>query len=264
MRTALIRILPLLALSILGADALHAQAFTQPRGEGRLIASAIYSHSDRAFDARGDSFDIADYDKFELYAAMEYGLTDDLTLLLTPSFRSVSVEGGVDTSGLNFVEAGARYRVGQSGNAVFALQGTVRVPGATRRDALGQVGNVATEIDLRGQVGAGFGRDGQAGFAIGELGYRIRTDDPPNEFHFDFTLGARPAPRWTLTLNSYNVVSDGAGRGVFTDYRYHNVYAGVAYDVSDRVTVQLGGLATIAGENALRERGVFGGLWVRF
>lgn len=256
---------PLMAafLTLLPAG-LHAQAFVQRQGEGRVIVTAIYSDSDRAFNANGRSVPILGYEKVELYAAGEYGLTDDLTLLLTPSYRSVSVAGDVDTRGLNFVEAGARYRIGEAGGTTFSLQGTVRVPGATRRDALGQVGNVATEIDLRGQAGAGFGPNGAAGFVIGELGYRIRTEDPPDEFHADLTLGLHLAPRWTLIANSYNTISNGRGRGVFTDYRYHNLYLGLVHDVSPTVAVQAGGLATLAGKNALRERGLFGGFWLRF
>lgn len=243
------------------AERLCAQAFTQPEGEGRVIATVIYSHSDKAFDDEANSFDIADYEKTEIYLLGEYGVTDDLTLLVTPSFRAVSIDGGDDDSGLGFLDLGARYRIVESDDYVLSVQGTVRIPGSERWNGFAQVGQTDTEIDIRAQGGASFG-DGN--FAILEVGYRFRTGDPPDEFHVDATLGLRVAPRWLFIANSFNVISNGAGEGIFPEQRYHNIYASAAYEASPRLTFQLGGLATVAGRNALRERGVFAGAWFRF
>lgn len=252
-------VLSLAALSMPGLA--QASAFPQPAGQGRVIVSAIFSNSDKAFDADGNVVDIADYRKTEIYLNGEYGLTDDLTLILTPSFRDIDIEGGPDTNGLNFIEAGARYRIASSGSTNFSLQGTVRIPGEQSRDFFAQTGRMGTEIDLRGTLGTSFG---QGGFFEAEAGYRFRTDDPPNEFHADFALGVRPAPKFLLLANSFNTFSDGSGRGVFTHYRYHNLFLSGVYDVSDHVSLQLGGMGTLGGENALRERGLLAGLWFRF
>ena len=238
-----------------------AQAFTQEQGHGRVITSLLWSQSDKGFDDRGHVFDIADYQKTEVYFAAEYGVTDDLTLLVTPSLRDVSVQGGDDSRGLGYTDVGARFRLAHGSDFVLSAQGLVRFPGMKRRDSLAQVGVTDTEYDLRLQGGYTFGR---GSFAIVEGGYRLRAGDPPNAINIDATLGIRAAPRLLLLASSYNAISDGAGRGVFRAYRYHNLYLSGAYDVGRHVTVQLGASGTLAGRNALRERGLLAGLWYRF
>ncbi len=230
-----------------------------------MIATAVYSISDKGYDTSGRVEDIPDYEQFNIYLQGEYGLTDDLTLILSPSLRNISVEGQErDTSGLNFIEAGARYRIASPGDGVLSLQGTVRIPGETFDDRLAQVSQAGVEADFRVQYGTGLGRNGAAGFVSAEVGYRVRSEEPPDQFHFDVTLGLQAAPRLRIIASSYNVVSNGRGSGIFEAYRYHNLYATAVYDISDRVSLQFGGQATIAGENALRERGLVAGLWFHF
>lgn len=241
-----------------------ASGWTMPKGEGRVIVTGIFSESYKGFDDDGNVVDIANYDKTEIYALGEYGLTDDLTLVLTPSVRDVSVEGpGNDSTGLGYTEVGARYRLGGGEDWVVSAQGTVRIPGKKRRDVLAQIGQTDAEYDFRAQAGHSFGPNGQ-GFVIGEAGYRFRSGDPANEFHADLTLGYRVAPKFLVLANSFNTISDGSGRGIFDDQRYHNLYVSGVYDVSSAVSVQLGAMGTIAGDNALRERGLLAGLWFRF
>jgi hypothetical protein len=52
--------------------------------------------------------------------------------------------------------------------------------------------------------------------------------------------------------------------GHTADHREHKAEVSVVYDLTQSLSVQLGGIATVAGENALRERGVVTALWVRF
>lgn len=250
-----------IALALNDAGPAAAQAFTQPQGHGRVIVSTLGSGSDRAFDDAGNAADISHYDQLQVYVLGEYGVTHDLTLLLTPSYRSVSVRGQPDSDGLGYTDVGARYRIAHDSRFVVSVQGLVRIPGQTRRDVLAQIGQIDAEYDLRAQGAFTFGG---GSFVIAEGAYRLRAGDPPDDVHLDATLGIRAAPRLLLLANSYNTISNGSGRGVFRRYRYHNAYASAAYDVSRSLTLQFGGYGTLAGRNALRERGLFGGVWFRF
>lgn len=252
------------ALCLLPATGASAAGWTMPAGEGRIITNGFFSNSDKAFDDRGKAVDIPDYRKTEVYALAEYGITDDLTLIVTPSFRDVSVRRGSDSSGLGYTDIGARYRLTGSPTSVLSVQAVARIPGKRREDNLAQVGNTDAEYDLRAQYGTSFGGADRGGFLIVEGGYRIRTDDPPNEFRADVTLGYRPTSRLLLLGSVFSTISDGSGRGIFGKHRYHNLYASGVYDVSPRVALQLGAMGTIDGRNALRERGLFAGLWFRF
>lgn len=255
----------LVAATLVHATAADASAWTLPKGQGQLLVTGVYSHSDRGFDANGRTIDIPDYDKQELYLLGEYGVTDDLTLIAAPSFRHVGIQGANDdTTGLGYTELGARYHVTGGTNWVGSIQATARIPGARRRDSLAQVGSTDAEYDVRALGGASFSIGRMPGFVDLEGGYRVRAGDPPNEFRADATLGIRPAKRvllYTLLSNSW---SDGAGKGVFQAYRYHNAFVNAAYDLNDHWSLQVGGLATVGGENALRERGATGGVWFRF
>lgn len=243
-----------------------AQGFVMEKGEGRVIATGIYSVSDKAYDENGDVYDINDYRQAQIYLNGEYGLTDDLTLLFTPSFRDISIENEPerDETGFQFFDIGARYRVAELENTHFSVQAKVRIPADTFPDELAQVRIQGTGVDLRGQVAHSFALGGRDAFVIADVGYNFRSDDPPNEFKADFIFGYRPAPPVLLLANLYNTWSDGAGSNGFPEYRYHNLMLSGVYDVNDTWSLHLGGLFTLDGKTALRERGVVGGVWFRF
>ncbi|WP_158703009.1 hypothetical protein [Allosphingosinicella vermicomposti] len=258
------------ALSVLGLAtlpaALQAQAFVQDQGEGRVIITGLYSNSDKAFDDNGNVYDINNYRQAQVYFNFEYGATDDLTLLLTPSLRDINIknEPQRNETGFQFVDLGARYRIAEIGSTHISLQGKVRIPIDPFRDTLGQVSSEGMEFDLRAQVGHGFGISGHDAFVIGDAGYTFRGDDPPNEFHADIIFGFRPTPRTLLMANLYNTFSDGPGDDEFRSYRYHNLFLSGVYDINDTVSLHLGGLMTLDGKNALRERGLLLGAWIHF
>ena len=252
-----------LAMAAMPAD-VRAAAWTMPAGQGRTIITGIYSHSGDSFDAGGNAYNANDYNQYQVYFQTEYGLTDNLTLLATPSLRRVTVQNGDDSFGLGYTELGARYKVAGGGNFVFSVQATGFIPGKKRRDVVVQIGSTDPQYDLRAQIGYAFDVAGVQGFTIAEGAYRFRSGDEPNEVHGDFTLGVHASKRLLLLASSYNTWSDGRGPGIFPAYRYSSVYAGAVYDLTDHVSVQLGGLATATGRNALRERGVYSGFWIKF
>jgi hypothetical protein len=235
-----------------------------PAGTGRVIITGIYSHAGESFDNSGTARPAPDYDQYQVYAQAQYGVTDDLTLLATPSFKRVTVENGDDSTGLGYTEVGARYKLVDKGGFVFSLQGSAFIPGVKRRDIVAQIGSTDAQYDVRAQAGYGFKIGTVDAFASAEGGYRFRAGDEPNEVHGDFTLGVHATKRLMFIANSYNTWSDGRGEGIFPAYRYSNVYAGGVYDLTARLSVQLGALASVSGRNALRERGLFTGLWFKF
>ena len=216
------------------------------------------------FDDYSDVRDISDYDHLQVCLLTEYGVTDIVTLLLTPSFRSVDVEEGDDSTGLGHTDVGARVGLARGSNCVISAQGLVRIPGVKRRDNQAQVGNTDTEYDLRLAGARTFRLAGANSFVSLEGAYRRRDGQPPNEFHVDATLGVNATAR-LLLASSYDTISDGRGSGVFQNkFRYDNVYLSGVYDVTDAIALQLGVQGTVAGRNALRKRGVFGGVRSRF
>jgi protein XagA len=174
------------------------------------------------------------------------------------------VQNGDNSFGLGYTEVGARYKVADTTNFVFSLQASAFIPGQKRSDRVAQIGSTDAQFDLRAQAGYSFDIAGVKGFASADGAYRFRTRNMPNEIHGDFTLGIHATKKLLFMASSYNTWSDGPGRNGFPSYRYSSVYAGGVYDLTNHLSVQLGGLATVSGRNALRERGIYTGFWVKF
>lgn len=253
-----------IVLSILAASSAKAGPWTMGAGEGRVITSVIYSHSAKSFDSSGERIDAPDYDQLMAFFLTEYGVTDDLTLIANPGVKWVGIEGQDDESGIDSVELGARYRLFHDDRMVVSAQLSGFVPGTLRNEPVPQISGNRPQFEARLQAGYGFNLGKLNGFASIEGGYRIRTGAPPDEFRGDATLGVHATSRLMLIGNLFNTWSNGAGQPGFPSYRYSNLYAGSVYELSPRLSFQIGGLATVTGRNALRERGLYSGFWLKF
>lgn len=241
-----------------------ADPWTREKGHGQVHTTVYATDSARGFDDSGKVVDIPDYTKTEAYLLVEFGLTDNLTLIATPSFRAVSVENGDDTQGLGYTDLGARYRIASKDNWVLSVQGLLRVPGKRRRDSLAQVGSTDAEYEARVLVGRSFKIGNTDAFLDVQGAYRAREGAPPDEGKADLTLGARPRSDWLVMAQLFNTFSLGQGQSGFPQYRYHNFQLSVTKDLASNLSLQLGGMMTLDGRNALRERGLLTGLWFRF
>lgn len=265
--------LMLVATCCFGATNAFANPFNMDEGDGRVILTGFYTASPKQFDNHGHVIAAPDYNQYNVYAVGEYGLTDKLNLLLTPSFRSIDIQGKDNNStGLGYTDVGARYQLAKGNHWVFDLQAEVRIPGTGRAVGVAQIGNRDTQTDLRALGGYTFGKS----FVTLEGSYRLRSGRPPSEYHVDVTFGTRPAPRLLLLASVANTVSDGRGSSRPIDsgdgstfsydykYRYHDAFVSAVYSLTSHLAVQAGATATIAGRNALRQRGPLIGLWYSF
>lgn len=257
-------VLAALVASAFAAAPAQAGPWTMSAGEGRLITSVIYSHSAKSFDLSGNSADAPDYDQLMTFLMTEYGVTNDLTLIANPGVKWVGIKGEKDDFGLDSVELGARYRLFHDGQLVISAQVSGFVPGSLRNELVPQISGNRPQFDARLQAGYGFSLGKLNGFASVEGGYRIRRGAPPDEFRGDTTLGLHASDRLMLIGNLFNSWSNGSGKSQIPSYRYSNLYAGGVYELSPRFSLQLGALATVSGRNALRERGLYSGFWLKF
>lgn len=254
----------ILALFASCASPVWADPYTRANGEGRIIVNGIFNNASKAFDDDGDTANIDDYKQNNIYIIGEYGITDDITAIVAPSFRHIKQDGGESDSGLGYTDVGLKYRIAHGDDWTASVQGLVRIPGEKYADPLAQVGQVGMEYDIKAGLGHSFGRDKKL-FVTAELGYRFRSDDPPNEYHADFTIGGHVTDRLMLLAASYNTISDGRGSGIYDrKHRYHDIYLSGVYQINKSLSVQAGYTATIAGRNALKQSGPLIGLWYHF
>jgi protein XagA len=258
----------LLAIGVaaLAAAEAHAGAWTLRKGEGQAIAGVIATKSTHAFDDDGDTVSIPTYDKVEAGIFVEYGATDWLTLLVSPELLSVDIASPVNaqSTGPGYLDLGARARLWSDATSVFSTQIVGSLPGQHDKYDPAEIGNTDAELDLRLLYGRSFTLANCEAYFDGQLAYRFRFDDPPNEVRIDLTLGVRPHPRLTLLAQSFNTISDGTANNIFEDGREHKIQLSAVWNLTENWAVQLGGIATIAGEEALAQRGVVAALWRRF
>jgi hypothetical protein len=250
----------------LAPSAALAGAWTLPAGTGQATVSGTMSSADRAFDTSGALQPVPRYNKFELQGWIEYGLTDRFTAIVAPGLQHVDIAAPADAqrTGLGYTEWGGRYSLLQGTSWVFSGQATMRLPGTNDISNPAGIGYTGIETDLRALFGTSFAVYGMPAFLDLQFAQRFRAGGPPNEFRADATFGIRPAERWLLLAQSFNVFSEGPGSPPFASYEYFKLQLSAIYALAPAWSVQAGGFTAYAGRNALQENGLVLGVWHRF
>lgn len=243
-----------------------AGAWTQPKGNGIAIATFGYSFAESRFDDTGQTVPAEDFRKAELRAYLEYGVTDWATLVAQPEWRNKKTGPGVgeQVDGIGRVDAGVRVRLWQDDSRVISVQATGRMPGAHDDLAPANGGDTDWEADARLLYGRGFPVFGRHAFTDMQLGYRVRFGAPADELRFDLTAGIDVTPRTMAIVQSFNSLSIGTAEAPFLMTREHKASLSVVYEIDERWSLQVGGLATLFGRNAVEERGLILGVWRSF
>jgi protein XagA len=251
---------------VTSASEVWAGAWTLEAGTGQVIVTAVPSSATQGFDASRGLTSIPRYDKFELTGLVEYGATNWLTLMVSPQFQHIEIAPPFEAqrTGLGYTEAGARAKLYDWDSWVISMQATLRLPGTSSVTNPAAIGYTDVQADIRGLVGRTFMIGRWPAFIDLEFAQRFRTDGAPDEFRADFTLGVRPAPKWLLLAQSFNVVSEGAGTWGFPSYDYYKLQLSAVYEVTPALALQLGGFTAYTGRNSIQENGVLLGAWYKF
>ncbi len=252
-----------LACLTLASEA-QAGAWTLPAGSGLLIATPLVSRADHGFGGERDRARVPAFRKAEIQVLAEYGITDRFTLRGRTELRDVRREDAEPLTGLGFSEIGGRIRVWQRGGLVVSTEANLRA--AEAQEIVDPADDGLWEGEYEGRLLAGYGFElaGRAAFVDLQGAYRARGGTTrPDEVRIDATLGVRPVPRVLVLAQSFSTLSVGAAEDR-DGYDYHKAQLSGVLDVTSRVAVQLGGFATVAGRNALEERGALAAVWLRF
>ncbi|MFG1360690.1 hypothetical protein [Xanthobacter pseudotagetidis] len=238
----------------------QAGAWTLPAGEGQVIVQTTAATSSQEFGPASDLLSSRPYEKAEVDLVFEYGAADWLTLIAAPQFLAVHLgaPGSASYAGPGYTSLGARVRLYESGSFVVSAQAVARISGTGSSQSAAAVGYEDGELDLRLLAGWSFMLLGKSAYFDLQAAQRQRSGPPPDEFHLDATLGIRVAERWQVLVQSFNVVSEGAGEGPYfgASYEYYKLQLGAAYDWSKTLTLQLSVVGTYFARNAPQENGL--------
>ncbi|MBP0614195.1 hypothetical protein [Jiella mangrovi] len=234
-----------------GPTAAIGGAWTLEKGKRQVIASGVSSSASGAFSPHPN--DAPKFSKSSASLLFEHGWTDRLTVIGDIEFaRENDGATAYARSGFSHFAAGARLKLYEASGFVTSAQLTGRLE---KFDTEG-FGRPAVEPRLL--AGYGFALWEMPAFVDGQAAYRFRAGGA-DEARIDLTAGLRPWSDWLLLAQSFSTIAVSGG-----SYSTHKLQGSVVYDLSSRWSVQAGGFATVAGSNALKERGIISALWFRY
>lgn len=240
-----------------------AGAFLQPPGEGLVIVGGAFTDAVRAYDASGRLVPVAPWRKFELTSYAEYGITDWLTAVASPSlfvFRQ-DPPGQKNRSATGVAEVGGRVRLFDWSGGVVSGQAIVRAPlaGSAARPFADTTRFM--QIDARLAIGHNFELFGFKAFSDLQVGFRS-TGNFGHQARIDGTLGVFPIEPVLLLFQTFTTTTPGRiGQSL---YLQQKAAASAVWWITPAIGLQAGGLLGLKGVNSGAERGAFSALWMRF
>ena len=243
-----------------------AGAWTLPTGTTQIITTMTNSDAGKSYDENSRATEDVTFHKIFLTAYSEYGWNDWLTLIATPEYASaISAAPGRATQKANdfAISGGARVRLFNDDDNVFSLQATARSAGAFELDTSVDQ-DPGEDFELRALYGRHFELFGHPGCFDVQVAQRWTTGKRPDETPVDLTLIYGVGWGTQLFLQNFNVITEGSGQPPFAYYRYHKLALSAVHPLWGVFSVQLGGFVSPAGQNALREQGLFAAIWAKF
>lgn len=235
----------------------HAGAWTLEKGAVYNKIAANYFTSDSTFGTGAEGFE--EFTDFTVNYYGEFGLTDKLTLITQiPLRRSENTTAGesVDTFGVGDVDIGLRYNL-LNEKWVVSGQFLYKAPFLYDEDEELPLGNGQSDFEFRLQAGRSLFPYGYVGF---EAGYRIRAEDPSDEFRYlaeyGFDLNKNVYLRTKLdviqAIDSTDIEIDLTGSPAFPNaFDLGKVEASIGYKFNAKSSIEFTFTESIFGENIL-------------
>ncbi len=250
-------------MAALAAAPAAAGAWLQERGEGLLILTQLLDRAEGYFDQDGVRQAEGFFYKDEVAAYVEYGLSDDYTLVTRLAWQSVeqSFGGAYDqASGLAASELAVRRALWRRNNEILSAQLGLFLPGEGENIANQPLGDGDLSGEVRLLAGRGFS---SGGFSELQLAYRQRGGRYLDEWRLDAGIGAPVRENLMAMVSAYSVWSAEAARPGVPEFQQTKIQMSAVIGWGD-LDVEIGGFFTPTGESALDERALFLSVWRRF
>jgi hypothetical protein len=256
-------VLALIYFCALGLRPACAGAFLLEPGKWKVIATTRASTSSARYDERGRLVAEKRYGKTESATLIEYGYDRDVTLLLSPAFRSLRAQGPPEQRAVSIgsLDLGARWRILSADAQILSFQVLTRLP--ARSDPVFWLENRAkTELRL------GYGRSdlflrGRGAFVDTGLSWAKRAEPWRDEVHIDLTFGWKT---WAdrLALIQWNYSLWPGAQGQMRAPRQLKLEASSVQNLGAGWSFQVGSFVSRGGVATRYERGSIIGLWRAF
>lgn len=167
-------------LSLIIPTQAYAGAWTAKQGENYLKGAVNYFETSNRFGPEGT---FENFRNTNLNVYWEHGVRDDLTFFATGSLTDLENRAdGVETSttGVGDIDVGLKYRL-IDGPVIVSVQGLFKAPYLYSENSELPLGNGQEDFEGKVLFGKSFGDLGYGGL---EVGYRVRTEAPVDEFRY--------------------------------------------------------------------------------
>ncbi len=252
----------------------YSAAWLQKSGDWQVISNFNYYSTSSYFNSDGDSLPQKKFIKGEVNPYIEYGLTDKLTVGISPSFQYLLQNDSADKSqnnyGLADSEVFLRKKIWNDYSSVLSLQGLVKIPGPYSTGQIPTLGLKQYDVEARILYGKNLLINYYKPYINLEVAYRKRMEEPSDEFRFDTSVGLNLTDNYMILGQVFNVYSLGdIGNQKFItvnsfDYSLSKVQLSAVKKLSERLSLQLGVYKNIWGRNTGKGGGILVSLWKKF
>jgi hypothetical protein len=239
-------------------------------GTGEIIITGSRLTAGERYDSDGNKRWTSRYTKYEVTPYVEYGLSDDLTLIGEAAWRRETTDffgTTFEDKGFSRLKAGARYAIGTWQETLFSIQPLVTL----HLDDAGDDPAATKSGDIDAELGLVLARNetvfGMKIFSVQEFAWRYRDAGRPDQFRADITFGGKPLPGTMLLLKSLNTAS-ATSTSTGELYRSSKLAISLVHDlpahIAPGMALEAGMERTIAGRSAIDDTTWRIALWHRF
>jgi hypothetical protein len=243
-----------------------AGAWLQPHGRAQAIFSSTATVASRGFGRGAPAPGTERFLKAESTARLEYGLTDEMTLISGGELAATLKRSEEQTDLRQFAKGafGARFAVARWNGGVLSVEAEGIAAAERRYTTPGRRHSAPIEARLSLLAGQGLPVAGRHAFFDLRAGFHKRSGGAGDSVEVDLTFGIELVPRVQFMLQGFNAFAVGHAPAGAGRWRRHKGQASVVLRLTDGWSMQFGAFMTLAGRETLRERGVLVASWRRF
>ena len=245
----------------------EASAWLAPKGHFQSIITVRSFRNGDGFDDQGLAVAATKFQKFEIDAYTEYGLTRAITLGLTPRYQVARAGQGASAArnnGPGDLDAFVRLHLADFRAWTSSAQFAVKTPlyGRMHQPA---AGNARKEFEARLAAGRNITILRLPTFIDGEVAYRLGTQGVADQLRLEGAAGVSLFPRLKVLLKGYRTQSIGDGDGR-PDSRFdlYKLEASLLLRATRNISVEFGAGKEASDLAQGLGTSFFGALWLRF
>ncbi len=263
-----LQLLIVIGVYLLFSGPAQAGAWNQRAGEGQVISTSSWSHAAQIFNDDFDAVPLRGFTKTETRLYLEQGITNWLTVVGNGGLQSLNFRDGdsrFDFQGLDDIELGLQFKAYAREGIAAALRVSYIIDSQLDNRAV-DVLRGGDQYELRALLGQS--RETVIGdvFYDAQLAARTEKFNQLDGIQSALTLGIKPTARWLVMSQSFFNFSDQDQVDGFAvpEQSQFTSQISIARQFKPGRYIQLGAARTLFGQNIVKERSVFIGLWTEY